>query len=224
VGATTRAPVDLSGTVTGGAEGAPIAGARVTLQPASGNGPAAERTNEEGSFEFQSLAPGTYMVMASASGYQPLEQRVEVEGLPPVRLEIHLVPDGDEEGASSATIQARPDPLQVVGFYHRRERESGSFLVAADIRRRGVGTPAELVLSLPGFRQLPQSGIVVGRRGCSPSLFIDGLDAGDLRQINFLVSVGNISALEAYPGSSPPAMFAGLNSQCGAVVVWTPRG
>jgi len=224
VGTTARAPIDLSGTVTGGAEGDPIADARVTLRAGADNGPEATRTDDEGTFDFQSLAPGTYTVTASASGFQTLEQRVEVEGLPPVRLRIHLLADGDDEGAASAMIQARPDPLQTVGFYHRRERESGSFLVASDIRRRGVGNPSELVLTLPGFRQLPQSSVVVGRRGCPPSLFVDGLDVGDLRQINFLVSVASIAALEAYPGSSPPAEFAGMNSQCGAVAVWTPRG
>jgi hypothetical protein len=205
-----RPSIDLAGSVTGGAEGGVV--------------PDASITGAAGTFEFSSLAAGTYTLTASAPGFRSLEQRIEVQGLPPVRLEIHLQAEGDEEGPGSAAIRARQDPLQTVGFYDRRERESGSFLVSSDIRRLGGRSPADLVLSLVGFRALPQSGIVVGRRGCPPTLFIDGADVGDLRQINFLVSVSNIAALEAYPGSSPPAIFAGVNSQCGAVVIWTPRG
>jgi len=224
VGTPTRPPIDLMGTVTGGTTAGSVADARVTLRAVTGNGPVTARTNDQGAFDFQSLTPGTYTVTASASGYKSLEQRIEVQGLSPVRLEIHLPSEADDEGSASATIQARPDPLQTSGFYHRRERESGTFLVAEEIRRRGTGTPAELVVSLPGFRLLPGTAVVVGRRGCPPSLYVDGLEVGDVRQINLLVSLSGIAALEAYPGSSPPAIFAGMNSQCGAVVVWTPRG
>jgi hypothetical protein len=219
-----RPSIDLQGTVTGGPEGTTVSDARVTLRSATGGDPEATRTGAEGTFEFASLVPGVYTVLASASGYQTVEQRIDVQGLPPVRLEIHLPAEGDDEDSASAVIRARPDHLHTISFYDRRERESGSFLLAADIQRRGVGSPRELVLSLPGFRVLTGSSVVVGRRGCPPTLFIDGLDVGDLRQINFLLSLRSIAALEAYPGSSPPARFAGLNSLCGAVVVWTPRG
>ncbi len=220
-----RVRLAVEGIVTGGEEDTPLEGARVSITSADGDDVFEARSDSAGAFRFDPAPQGTYTLRASASGFQSLETQLALEGMPPVRLEVQLAAEDDAETLSTAQLLGRPDPLQVAGFYDRRGRESGSFLLAADIRRRGVGTPSELVLSLPGFRPSPANvSVVVGRRGCPPTLFVDGLDVGDLRQINFMVSLWGIAALEAYPGSSPPAMFAGLNSQCGAVVIWTPRG
>jgi hypothetical protein len=224
-GSATRAAIDLVGTITGGPDDAPLAGVRISVDATFPEAHHEATSDSTGAFQLEALAPGTYTVTAAHPGFQTLDRRVDVQGLPPVRLDLFLAAEG-EERSSSATIRARPDPLQASGFYYRRDRESGSFLVASEIRLRGAGSVSELVLSLSGFRLSPQGGrqTVVGRRGCPPSLFIDGLDRGDIRQIDFLVTLDNIAALEAYPGSSPPAVFAGLNTLCGAVAVWTPRG
>lgn len=220
-----RVRLAVEGLVTGGAEDTPIRDARVAITSADGADTFEARSDSAGVFRFDPAPQGVYTLRASASGFQSLEIQLALEGMPPVRLEVQLASEDDPEAISTAQLLGRPDPLQVAGFYDRRARESGSFLLAADIRQRGVGTPSELVLSLPGFRPSPANvNVVVGRRGCSPTLFVDGLDVGDLRQINFMVNLWGIAALEAYPGSSPPAIFAGLNSQCGAVAIWTPRG
>jgi hypothetical protein len=220
-----RAPLGVEGLVTGGPEDTPVGGAEVSMVSADGEESFEARADSAGTFRFDPAPQGLYTLRASAAGHQSLEIQVALEGLPPVRLEVQLALEGDDEAQSTAQLLGRADPLQTAGFYDRRNRESGSFLLAADIRRRGIGSPSELVLTLPGFRPSPTNAtVVVGRRGCPPTLFVDGLDVGDLRQIDFVVSLWGISAMEAYPGSSPPAVFAGLNSQCGAVAIWTPRG
>lgn len=225
VGSDSRPAIDLVGVITGGPDDVPLG--EVTISLAASYPPAhhGATSDSTGAFQLEALAPGIYTVTAAHPGFQPLERRVDVQGLPPVRLELFLAAEGEDQ-SSDAAIRARPDPLQASGFYHRRDRESGSFLVASEIRTRGAGSVSELLLTLSGFRLAPQGArpTVVGRRGCPPSLFIDGLDRGDSRQVDFLVTLDNIAALEAYPGSSPPAVFAGLNTLCGAVAIWTPRG
>ncbi len=219
--------IRLSGTVsTTEADGEALAGVLVTLVTPGGSERAAARSDSAGGFDLGVVAAGAYSARARAPGHAPLETRVEVRGLPPVRLVILLAPDGDPDARSSAEILARRDPLEVVGFHERRARESGSFLAGDEVHRRSAPYPSELVVSFPGFRLAPlgRGVAVVGRRGCPPNLFIDGMHVGDTRQLDLLVSMASVAAIEAYPGSTPPAEFAGLGSGCGAVVIWTPRG
>lgn len=217
-----REPLAIDGRITSVPDDTPLARARIALESVDRGNVVEVRADSAGAFRFEPLPQGLYLLRAEREGYVSLEIQLSLEGLPPVRLEVELSRPGDEDHRSTAQLFGRQDPLQVAGFYDRRARESGTFLLAADIRRRGVGSASELVLSIPGFRLAGFT--IVGRRGCSPTLFVDGLDVGDLRQIDRLVSLWSIAALEAYPGSSPPAVFAGLNSQCGAVAIWTPRG
>ncbi len=220
-----EASVDLRGTVLGGEEDEPLRGVLVTLTDRDGQEVAAARTDSLGVVALGRVAPGQYTVRARHEGFKPLEEPTEVRGLPPVRLHLHLADtDGDE--SSSVRLTATRDILAEVGFYERRERESGSFLVAEDIRRTNIPNMTELVASLPGF-QIGSSGgatAAVGRRGCPPNLFLDGRRIGDTRQIDAVIPVSSVGALEAYPGTAPPGEFAGFGQQCGAVVVWTRRG
>lgn len=68
---------NVQGTVTA-SDGAPIAGATVTLT--SQNGSHTERTSKDGRFGF-SLAPGTYVLVANAPGYGRLSQRTVTVGM-----------------------------------------------------------------------------------------------------------------------------------------------
>jgi hypothetical protein len=219
--------VQLTGSVvvTGGESGA-IHEALVTLVTPGGSERAAARTDTLGAFDLGVVAAGNYIARARAEGFSDVEATVEVRGLPPVRLVVHLAPVDAPEDVSTIEIEARRDLLQSVGFHERRVRESGSFLSGDEIRRRGAPYPSELILSFPGFRLSPVGGrgVVVGRQGCPPKLFVDGMDVGDSRQIDLVVTIGTIAAVEAYPGSTPPAEFAGFGSACGSVVIWTRRG
>ncbi|MBV8580601.1 MAG: TonB-dependent receptor [Candidatus Eremiobacteraeota bacterium] len=60
----------VSGTVTS-ADGAPVGGASVTLQ---GPTPRSAQTDAKGAFSFTNVAPGTYSVVVSKSGFSPSQQ------------------------------------------------------------------------------------------------------------------------------------------------------
>jgi hypothetical protein len=222
----------------------PLSGVRVLLRTLAGSERYTAVSDSAGNFSFRSVAPGSYRLEASyppdadtappppvvPPGADPpppppdFEGRVEVRGLPPVRLFLALDPSDPARG--DVRVEARRDPLEVVGFHERRARESGSFLTLEEIQRREAATVSELVSALPGFRFSPVGGgyALVGRQGCLPNLFLDGTDVGDTRSLDFVTPVSHLAAVEAYPGRTPPAEFAGFGSECGAVVLWTRRG
>jgi hypothetical protein len=220
--------IRLTGWVTVlGDEDEAIADVVITLVDLDGSERAVAGSDSTGAFDLGSVEPGSYQARATLDGYLSAESAVEVRGLPPVRLLIELAADDAEEGlASTARVTARADFLETVGFYQRQGRESGSFLVEADIRRRTAMSASDVVVSLAGFRRRPVGNqlLLVGRRGCPPNLFIDGMEVGDTRQLDFLITVQSIAAIEAYPGSTPPAEFAGIGVECGAVAIWSKRG
>jgi hypothetical protein len=217
--------IELRGLVRSVQDGTPIQGALVILQSPSGVEWVSALSDSLGVVDLGVIIPGNLTVVVRAEGFQSVTSREEVRGLPPVRIQIQLATEADSEARSSVSVEARRDPLEAAGFYFRRDRESGSFLTAREIRMRGAVSPSEVLLTLPGFRLLQSRGAaaVVGRRGCPSNVFIDGILVGDTRQLDYLIVLQSIAALEAYPGGTPPAAFAGQGSACGAVVIWTPR-
>ena len=67
----------LEGTVTDAATGKPIAAVRVFARPQGDASPAAylRRSNEQGRYCFERLAPGTYRLLAQRLGY--LDQAIQ---------------------------------------------------------------------------------------------------------------------------------------------------
>lgn len=88
-GVTNNQVATLSGTVTDGTTGEAIQDATVTLSETGES----TRTDENGSFNFSNVEPGSYSISAKASGYQTAEETVEVseEGGP---VQISLEPEG----------------------------------------------------------------------------------------------------------------------------------
>jgi hypothetical protein len=216
---------ELRGSVVGGEDEDPLRGVLVTLTDRDGREVAAARTDSAGVVGLGRMAPGEYVVRARHEAFKPLDERTEIRGLPPVRIQIQLAAS-DTDDRSSVRVTASRDLLDEVGFYSRRSRETGSFLVADEIRAANAPNTTELLATLPGFQVTVVGGAraAVGRRGCPPNVFLDGRPVGDTRRIDSVVSILGIGALEAYPGGSPPAEFAGFGQQCGAVVLWTRRG
>src|SRR5579871_3269466 len=68
------------------ADGQPAADVTVTI-------PKLKRTtmtNDEGLFRFSHLAPGSYDLVVTLVGYEPVNQNVLVEGVKPISLAIQL--------------------------------------------------------------------------------------------------------------------------------------
>jgi hypothetical protein len=219
--------VTALGTITGGEDGtAWLGGAQIELLGSQDALVVRAVSDSTGNFELGPARAGSYTLVVQAAGHKEIRERIDFVGRAPATLRLTMVRDIDD-GRSQVSFLSRRDPLEAVGFYDRRDRESGTFLANDQIRTRGASTPSRLLLTIPGFQEgIDRFGnsIVVGRRGCPPTLFIDGQDTGSVGQIDALVTLFSIMAIEAYPGSLPPSQFAGMNAACGAVVIWTTRG
>ncbi len=112
VGQTTpdgAAPGTIRGTVTD-ASGSVVVAAIVTLQPAGSTAPRTTITDQDGSFHFSAVEPGTYALTIAAGGFTDRKTDVSVVSgenppLPPAVLQV--APADQQSGCGSFATRAR---------------------------------------------------------------------------------------------------------------------
>jgi hypothetical protein len=122
------------------------------------------------------------------------------------------------------------DPrLTTWGFYDRRAsfaKGSGvsHFMDYEAIQARYPMRTTDLFRNLSGVYVVSRGGsrgpIVTGRRGCSMTVYIDGvlLRGG---AIDAWVPPTSLAAVEVYPRAPYPAQYAPRDPRCGSIVIWT---
>lgn len=219
-------PSQVTGTVQEHETGLPLAGAAVSLAsgPHGTVGIGTRVTNSEGRFLFRRVPPGTYRLVVTYIGYRD------------VRDTLPVSPNNDLELALSMSV--RPielDPILVVtdradfsplrGFEERRKTRSGTFIDREEIEGQMAHNFSDLFRMVPGARIIPgrfNTGRIVLRGGCTPTLWVDGMRLSTPEGMDSLLRPMDLEAVEIYHGASLPVEF-GSNS-CGAVVAWTRRG
>ena len=211
-------------------DGEPIADARVYVM---GNR-AVARTTASGAFSLGGLPGGTQVVQATALGYEPGRQNVDLKPGGGRRTEIVL-------GRSVQRLQ----PLEVVGkmgkdessFLDRAKRGFGYFITEDDIKKRDPAIFEDIIRGVPGMQVVPvgQGYRIISSRGvtdllgdCQPAYFVDGspfyVDGsnGD----PFPVAPTEILGIEVYAGAAgvPIEFQRNQNGGCGVIVIWTKRG
>jgi hypothetical protein len=213
-------------------DGEPIPDARVYVRGSRVIG----KTTASGSYSLSGLPGGTQVVEATAVGYQPNRQTIDLKPGDGRRAEIVL----------GKTVQRLPT-VEVVGklstgddmssFYDRARRGFGYFITEDDIKRRGPVIFEDIIRTVPGMQVVPvgQGYRIISSRGqadllsnCSPQYFLDGsplfvdISNGD----PFPVNPTEIMAIEVYAGTAGvPVEFQRMqNGGCGVIAIWTKRG
>ena len=217
----------------------PVVAATVSVD----GGTATTETNRRGSFVLSGVPVGVHELAVRHLGYAPLSHVVSVSRGITTEVEIGLVPDPVEMEPIVATAM-RPRRLEVGGFYERKYWGElvggGTYLTAADIERRGPVLISHMIADEPGIRlgncRLRRSScMLVNTRvrsefspdGCPLSFYLDntrvrGLGGRDGQTIDDLVRPHEIAGVEIYRNAaSLPGEFAGSDSQCGIVAIWT---
>ena len=213
----------LLGRVVDRSTGRPVATAALSIA----GRPDMVESDRMGHFRIAAVPVGTHALDVRRLGYAPLSHSVEVNTGLTTELEVGLVPEPVElEPLVVTTIRSRR--LEIIGFYERKwwgeQLGLGTFFEADYIERwrplhieHLLATEASIGLSRGG------DGLLVNRRGggCPMRVFLDSNDVTG-NELRDLVRPFEVAGVEIYKGAaSLPGEFAGSDSQCGAVVIWT---
>lgn len=95
----------VRGTVTNAATADPVAGAIVKLMTPNGTAVDHRETNPAGNYAFDSVAPGSYLVLISATGFvTPAPSAFTVTGGKTVVVDLALTPSTSPAGAVYGTV------------------------------------------------------------------------------------------------------------------------
>ena len=192
-------------------------------------------TNRQGGFVLSGVPVGVYELSVRHLGYAPLIHPVWVSRGVTTEIEVGLVPDPVEMEPLVATT-TRSRRLEVKGFYERKYWGelvgTGLFYTADDIDRRRPALISHMIADGPGIRLecglRARSCDIVNTRlsagftsgACPMSVYVDGMGVGS--NVDEIVGPADIAGVEIYRGAaSVPGEFAGSDSRCGVVVVWT---
>jgi len=126
---TTPAHGAIAGTVVDDATGQPIAGARVSLQGASGEA----TTDRAGVYLLDGVAPGTWKVRCRAEGYvTAMKPGVEVAAGRRATVDFRLVPAGAKADLQVEEAVGIPAPPHWLGGNARRMAAPSGLMIAAE--------------------------------------------------------------------------------------------
>jgi hypothetical protein len=227
-----RGSAVLTGRVINAA-GSPVVGARVDVVGTIG----VTQTGAGGEFRIDSLPSGTQTVVVRQIGFAPEERPVELSTRAPARLSVTMARSA--QVLSAVVVKADADAgLERVGFTSRKRSGMGYYMSGDEIEKRAPNLLTDVFRTIPGFRVVPSGTdyVVESSRsalgGCV-RYWVDGAvwEAVFPGDVDRLVPIWEIAAMEFYNGTTVPAQFqmAG-SSSCAAVVIWTktrtnaPRG
>lgn len=220
--------------------GDPIAAAAVSVR-----GGKEVATNRRGRFVLTGVPVGEHELSIQRIGYATLRNPVRVTRGVTTDMQIEMVPEPVELEPIVASA-VRPRRLEVKGFYERKlwgELSGGGiFITSEDIDRRKPTRLTHLLGEIPGVRvscndlrgsrcMLYSSRLSDGfsSEGCQMSVYLNnspvirsGSSSSFQDSVNDLVLPVEVAGIEVYRGAAElPAEFAGFDSQCGVVVIWT---
>ena len=201
--------------------------------PAAGH---TTRTDGDGRFSLDDLAPGEHEVVFTHLGYVQRSESIGVQGGRATRVQVVLAVDAIPLSPIEVTVDTRDRHLLSIGFYQREEDGWGDFLDREDIE---YWNPERLTVALTRFPgvtiipnpQMPSRGFLAFRRmgtECIPTVYLDGIRIGGDRSpagIDDILNPMSVAGVEVYRGTGGiPAQYSGTGASCGVVLIWLRRG
>jgi len=198
--------------------GAPVAGAQVLIATPDRATIAAARTDAQGRFQIEAPAPGRYLLIVSAQGFQEARQSVAVveSGMRPIDVALPIVALEED-----VTVTASPGLVQDI----RTLGQPVNVITSREIVERVETVVAQAVIEEPGVqlqRTSPtMAGVFVrGLTGNKVNVFVDGvrysngaqrggvntfldlIEPGMLESVETPVTAGSSRGVGASPGCS----------------------
>lgn len=209
----------IRGVVMVSKERRPIEGARINLVGMD----AVTVTDARGTFLFEDLIPGRYVIQASAIGFTQLTSPVVLRSSQTLNIEFLADAEAVELPEVSVREMANNGP---VDWIRRKAEGRGRYISRADIESRNAATVPDMMRMLAGVRvecrNAVQCSVRMARspRGCNPAFFMDGIPSDPA--IVWLTPVGEIEGIEVYsgPAETPPELES-AQARCGVIAIWT---
>lgn len=208
--------------------GRPLEGARVSLDGGAPRG----LTDSAGELRITMLAAGSMVIVVHLFGYRPDSSTVQLAAGRLDRVQFALEAEPISVAGVRVEVTGKRDQLDFLrGFHERRDRGIGYFLTREEIEESGTSDLSNLLHMVPGLRTSPsqfgQSRMRSVRtpitRQCEIKVYLDGMkyrSPSDLPGI----PTSDIEGIEVYRGRSElPAEFADIDTNCGAIVIWSRR-
>ena len=219
------------GRAVSAADGDGVADVTIHLVKTSGDTVASALTNRQGRFLLVGWTPDWYKLVATSAGYASTVSQAMWLDSAVVELELPLSVEPYELQALHVITRPLDRVLLGRGYYERKVMYGdrmgfAHFLDREDIQRHGANKISGILRSLPGIKLSYTGGrtfSIVGRRGCSPTVYLDGVAMGlNGQDLDEVVSTASLKAVEVYPGMGTSSDFPGRKmSNCGVVVLWT---
>lgn len=216
-----RGPARLSGAVLN-ESGRPVRDAIVEVWRTG----ISARTDESGRFQLASLPVGTHALEVRRIGFAPQQLPVQLASLSPTSVNVVLekpVRLLDAVRVSARTVYSRRQRE----IEERRRRGFGHFFTRDELERNPSARVSDLLRRVPGVQVYhTPTGDVVAFRGatfsgpCRPTVVLDGLRLGSGEDLDALVTVSSLEAMEVYTSAAgAPAEY--WSGGCGVIALWT---
>lgn len=209
----------------------PVAGARIASPSITG----VVVTDSAGKFDIAEVPPGLVRFHIVAPGYpratvvlpfgsgEVMERVLELDSTTAVAPEAPVP-------IAAVTVEAAPlPPVWMRDFERRRTTGRGQYVTREQIEQRNYNRLSDVLQVMRGVTLDCGGGgsgctIRMARASlqCLPAYWVDGVLNNTWGPY---VPVRDIEGLEVYTGASDtPGEFAGSNSACGTIVIWTSSG
>lgn len=195
-------------------------------------------TDSTGRFTLVAPRQGRYRVRFERLGYRPvLTQAFQLRSGETAEYGLEVAPLAPFT-LDTVTVEGRlVPPVKLAGFYRRREQGFGEFVTREEIERWDPRVVTDVVRHVPTFTlEMPppidpfREYRIVSRRalqgwgpGCPPLVYLDDTRVGntDDFDIDDILDVGGIEAMEFYDGVQVPIEYQSNGSNCGVIVAWS---
>ncbi|HEY3026962.1 MAG TPA: carboxypeptidase regulatory-like domain-containing protein [Pyrinomonadaceae bacterium] len=184
----------LAGNITDAANGKPLSGVSVSLP-----GQPSTKTDQQGNYRFEPLAPGSYQVSAKLNGYTPETRAITVRSGSSARQDIAL--RSERRAMPSISGEIRKPPVVIGGIGIRDGQVTGQVIdsksgrpisganVSASAQRTTTNAQGRFVFAnlAPGSYR-----ISVGRSGFSSAQATIAVRAGETATANFKLDPSSV--------------------------------
>lgn len=230
----------VSGSVSDASTGEPIPYAILAIDPGM-----RIVADSAGIFTFENVPVGTQQLTIRRSGYRTRTVEVDMSDGAFVSLTLALQPLGVELTPLSVEAEATEARRHLAGFEERSRLGFGHHLTREEFEVWSPSQVTDVLRHVPSIRIQPNPSypfgddtrryIVESRRDgqfgvnpltgseCPVLYFVDGMAVGSARdlEIDNILSVYQIDAIETYVGVQIPTRFQQPGSSCGVIGFWT---